>query len=236
MFPRFQSNPPPTPEAPTAETAPWPRWPLSKFRPLLSREREQIHLWGFLIVFYALPPTLFWATGSPHWLNYLVFSALVFFLLIYLRIGRFTPHELGLRAETLKPSLLWSGLVSAGLAALVLAIYLGSWLRHSYLIPSTLPYLIFYALVACPAQEFVYRGLLFAEFKRRGWQQPGLQIALSSFLFAFLHSFHYDYVTFGVTLVAGLAWSLIYQKYPNLLGVTLSHGVLGILAILTHLV
>jgi membrane protease YdiL (CAAX protease family) len=199
-------------------------------------DKGKIHFWGFLSVFYLFPALVFWASNSPHIVNYVIFGAIVALLLFYIRTCRFTLRELGIRRDTLKGNLLWSGLISLGLSALIYLIYLGQWFRQAQLILVTPAFLFFYILIASPAQEFVYRGLLFAEMKRRGLHQPWLQIMVSSFSFAFLHIFHYDYLTFFVTFIVGLAWSILYQKSPNLLGVTLSHLVLGILAILTHLV
>jgi uncharacterized protein len=201
-----------------------------------SFDQERIHFFGFWGIFYLFPAVAFWASNSPHIVNYAIFGGIVFLLFLYIRICKFTPRELGICKETLKGSLFWSGLVSSGFGVLIYLVYVGQWFRQAHLISTAPFFLFFYVLIASPAQEFVYRSLLFAEMKRRGLHHPWLQIIFSSFSFAFLHIFHYDYLTFCVTFIVGLAWSILYQKIPNLLGVTISHAVLGILAILTHLV
>lgn len=199
--------------------------------------KEKLRLLGFLGIFYLLPPFIFWAAQTPKIVNYITFGVLFVLLAGYARFFKFTLPELGFRKDTLKRSLFSYGLFSLGLSALLYIFYLGQWFRQSHQGGApTLIFLLFYIFLASPAQEFLYRGLLFAEMKRRGLHQAWLQIMISGFSFAFLHMYHYDYFTVGVTLVMGLAWSILYQKCPNLLCVTLSHIVLGAVAVLTRLV
>jgi uncharacterized protein len=200
-------------------------------------DKEKVHLLGFLAAFFFLPPFIFWAAQTPKLFNYIAFGVVFFSLVGYARFGKFTLHELGFRWDTLKSSLLTYGLFSGGVSVLLYILYLGQWFHHSQQgsAPTSI-FLLFYIFLASPAQEYIYRGVLFAEMKRRGLRQAWLQILISGSSFALLHMYHYDYYTVGVTLVMGLSWSILYQKHPNMLYVTLSHMLLGTIAILIRMV
>jgi membrane protease YdiL (CAAX protease family) len=94
----------------------------------------------------------------------------------------------------------------------------------------------FYVLVSCPAQEFACRGFLFAEMRRCGISGQGMQIAISSVTYAFLHVVYTDWLAFLAPLAVGVVWGAIYRRHPNLWGVVLSHSALGLISIAVGLV
>jgi membrane protease YdiL (CAAX protease family) len=55
---------------------------------------------------------------------------------------------------------------------------------------------------------------------------------ISAVLFAFLHAVYLDPLTGLLSFAAGIMWSIIYQRIPNLAGVSLSHAIIGIMAIM----
>lgn len=84
----------------------------------------------------------------------------------------------------------------------------------------------FYALISCPAQEFVYRGYLFrlmALLQLSKWSR----ILLGALLYSAIHLFYLNGWTLLFTLVAGIFWNIYYDKSKNLAGVVVSHIVLG---------
>jgi membrane protease YdiL (CAAX protease family) len=88
-------------------------------------------------------------------------------------------------------------------------------------------FFVFYILVLTPAQEFFFRSLLFAEMGNLRYKRQWSMIILSSLSFCFLHIIYQHPLMILITLLMGLVWSIIYYKYPNFWGVTLSHALLG---------
>lgn len=94
---------------------------------------------------------------------------------------------------------------------------------------------IFYILISCPIQEILYRSILkcyLDEFKINNVTK----IIISSILFSYLHIIYFDILTLIFTLVVGLYWNYCYYKDNNVIGVTLSHIMLGISTILLGII
>lgn len=89
---------------------------------------------------------------------------------------------------------------------------------------------IFYIFVSCPIQEFLYRGL-FGYFNQRLIKNNTAMLLLSSLCYSFVHIIYQDLFTCLITFIMGLIWYHLYKKDNNLVGVSLSHIVLGILTI-----
>jgi len=88
-------------------------------------------------------------------------------------------------------------------------------------------FFIIYILILTPAQEFFFRSLLFAEMGNFRYKRQWSIIVLSAVSFCFLHIIYQQPIMLLATVFMGLIWSIIYYKYPNFWGVTLSHAVLG---------
>lgn len=99
----------------------------------------------------------------------------------------------------------------------------------------TVGFYAFYIFVSSPAQEFLYRGVLKAVATTLAVKQK-LEVLLASLLFSFVHIIYRDVLTLVFMFLVGLAWYVIYGKSKNLLGVTLSHAVLGVLTIATGII
>jgi len=89
--------------------------------------------------------------------------------------------------------------------------------------------------VSSPIQEFLYRGFLFAIFKRAKFP-TWLQIILSTLLYSFVHLIYRDIPTLVFTLIIGMIWGWNYAKFLNLYSIIISHSLLGAIAILVGLV
>jgi membrane protease YdiL (CAAX protease family) len=201
-----------------------------------SRILKLSHFGAILIVFYLLP-YLWMAIGTWDYLAKIGLSTLVVTLLVgYLLYRRIPPSDLGLRQDTLRGGLLWFGLFSVVMGALAYWGTQAQWFRQSPQPSGDWLFFLFYIFVATPAQELVYRGLLFSELRRAGLNSPWLQILISGSTFALLHLHHHDPWTLGLTFGMGTAWAWLYWRWPNLLAATLSHNVLGCLAFLVKLI
>ena len=90
-----------------------------------------------------------------------------------------------------------------------------------YLIP-------FYIFVGTFMQEFIFRGYVFA--RTNGLFSIGISILLNILLFSMFHipymvQFHSNLLY--LSMVAGVCWSVVYFKHPNLYLAWLSHAIVG---------
>jgi hypothetical protein len=144
----------------------------------------------------------------------------------YVWLRKFRWSDLGFRRDTLKQSLMWN----LGMSLLFLSLlYL---LHNAGLIgKATIHFwplfFVFYILILTPAQEFFFRSFLFAEMGNFRYRRHWFIVVLSSLSFCFLHIIYQNPMMMLVTFFMGLVWSIIYYKYPNFWGVTLSHAMLG---------
>jgi uncharacterized protein len=147
---------------------------------------------------------------------------------------KFSKHELGLQKPTRKEVLIY-GATTCVLAFLILLMISYNPIRSLHF-PEWNSYYIRYVLLFCPAQEFIYRSFLFAVLKRVGLTKPAVFIGISSLTYAWAHVLLLDGITIGITLLIGIIWGFLYQKYPNFWGVSVSHALLGALSIATGLI
>lgn len=87
-----------------------------------------------------------------------------------------------------------------------------------------------YSFVA-PAQEMIGRGFLQNSIEKflTGRKRTLIAVALTSALFGVVH-LHFSFATGIATMAAGLIFGALYARQRALLGVSISHFVLGILA------
>ncbi len=144
---------------------------------------------------------------------------------VYL-VGR-RPHswqELGFRRDNLARGLvpvgLFTLLVAAGVVALAAKQHRLVWQ------PTILSLLAMYPVWAL-AQQFAFQGLL-----HRGLtvliRSPLLQVLITAAAFASVHLGNSTLL--ALTFVAGIIWSLLYRRWPNLWLLAGSHSVLAALA------
>ena len=160
---------------------------------------------------------------------------LVFTLLlgIYAFQQGFSAKELGFRKDNLKKSLIANSLLSLVFIGLILGLFFYNpfaTFRQPHL-PTWDWYYFRYVLLYCPAQEFIYRSLVFAKLRRNGIKKATPLILISAVTFSLIHTPFLNGFTLFLTLIAGLAWGYIYNKYPNFWGTALSHAILGTLTI-----
>jgi len=84
-------------------------------------------------------------------------------------------------------------------------------------------WIILYASVSVPLQEFIFRGVLQKALYRIGTARA---IFITSAVYGLIH--YPDPLLIVLTFAAGLAWGYSYYKHPNLLGPVISHAVLGL--------
>lgn len=200
--------------------------------PLLPPPRGGVALLRFGLFWtagYAIPTALLSSGVVPFHLRHYALVAFALGLLGWAAWRRLSAAELGLLRRTTSASMREVLPVTAvGIGLLFLA----SWTGETPPEPIDDPeFVTFYVIVSAPLQEFCFRSLLFAELRACGIRNGKVQVLISAATFAAAH-FHYEQVTFVLlTFAAGLVWGALYRRTPNLLGVSISHAVLGITAI-----
>lgn len=85
----------------------------------------------------------------------------------------------------------------------------------------------FYIFLSAPLQEFMSRGYILPYLKMLRWNNLVIFLITSTFIFAFSHYFiENKWVWIGAT-VLGLVWGVSYWYYPNLVLISISHGIIG---------
>ena len=188
---------------------------------------RRINGWALLAV-YVLPPALIFLGLIPFKYRFVVLILVATAMTgVGLRVhGR---RRLGLRRDNLAPSLYVNGAISAVLlVGLGLAPFVG--LAYRAARPSMVWFYAFHVLVSAPAQEILYRSLVRAELDARAVANRGVRLAMLCVPYAFLHVVYRDPITVLITLCIGAVWAAVYDRIPNVWGVSLSHGVLGAVA------
>lgn len=99
----------------------------------------------------------------------------------------------------------------------------------------TILFYAFYTFLSCPLQEFLYRGI-FGYFDRQLIKNKHTTALISSFCYSFVHIIYRNFFTCLITFMIGMIWFYMYEKDENLLGVSVSHAVLGVLTIFLGIV
>lgn len=95
-----------------------------------------------------------------------------------------------------------------------------------YLIP-------FYVLAGSFFQEFVFRGYIFARTSKLFSVSTSITINIVLFsIFHLPYFIQYQSNLIYLSMIAGVCWSLMYSKYPNIFMVWISHGIIGSLNLL----
>jgi membrane protease YdiL (CAAX protease family) len=81
-------------------------------------------------------------------------------------------------------------------------------------------------------QELLAPGIIQGSMQRLLMDEQGVRtITWSSAIFAILH-INYGFIVVAVTFLAGLLFGYVYWRQKSLLGVSVLHGMLGIMAAL----
>jgi len=183
----------------------------------------------FLVITLYAPVILIWAGVIPFQYRFAVMFCILTVIVSYVWLRKFNWSDLGFRRDTLKKSLIWNFATTLVFLSLIYFLYNAGLIGHETINFWPL-FFVFYIIILTPAQEFFFRSLLFAEMKSRRFQRHWSVIILSSLSFCFLHIIYQHPMMMLVTFLMGLIWSIIYYKYPNFWGVTLSHAMLGTVA------
>ncbi len=184
-----------------------------------------------LLLLFVLPVLLIVTGVVPFSLRFPVLVLIFLFVLAYSAARGFSLAELGIRKDNLAVSLGINGVLSLFFLALFALLFYVRLIPGPFF-PAWGVFILFYFLFASPVQEFLFRGFLFAEMRAAGIRRAWVLIVVSALSFSFVHSIYGDRLTLAVTFAVGILWAGIYYRIPNLAGVSLSHAIVGFLAIL----
>lgn len=161
----------------------------------------------------------------PKRWSFLAMGAALILYVIYLA-RRHTDRwqELGFRTDNLRAGLVPTAAVTAVGAALLLGV--GLWEKRTAWGPQALVLLALYPVWAL-AQQFAFQGVLHRRLQVLAGP-PVLQVILTAAAFASVHIG--NRVLAGLTFTAGVAWSVLYRRWPNLWLLAASHSILAALA------
>jgi len=133
-------------------------------------------------------------------------------------------RELGFRADNLRSGLLPTAAVTAVGAAALLGV--GLWEKRTAWGPEALLLLALYPVWAI-AQQLAFQGILHRRLMLLV-RPPLIQVLVTAAAFASVH--FGNRVLTGLTFTAGLVWSALYRRWPNLWLLAASHSILAALA------
>lgn len=142
----------------------------------------------------------------------------------------FLWKDVGFTARELPRSLLFN-LLTVAVAAGVIVLIAGPRLFEAPRMPRVFSWFpFFYIFLSCPAQEFLYRGLLFGLLERAGLRHPAILILLPAAAYASMHLLFPKPLIVPLTFAIGLVWGVLYWRVRNLWGLIAAHIALGFLS------
>ena len=182
-----------------------------------------------ILLIYILLPTLILVGIIDFSFRFYMLTFISIVLFIVGRLMGYSASDLGIKKGEWRKSLRDVMPITLGLVVICLVYYFAGYSRLDNTV--SFGFLLFYIFISSPVQEFIYRGFstkLFQELTSKKW----IVIVLSSVLYSYVHVIYTDIFTVLATFVIGIIWHYIYMKTTNIIGVSLSHAVLGILTII----
>lgn len=188
---------------------------------------------GAILSIYLGIPSLILAGVIPWGMKFVALVAGTVFMYLLARILGEANADLGLTWLKARDSLLAVAPLTLALIAASIIFLVANGAR--FYPTEGLGFFVFYIFVSCPAQELLFRGIL-ANFLSTFKFGQHLEAVIASLLFGFVHIIYRDALTVVVMTIVGLFWYRAYKKASSLLGVTVSHIILGVLTIAVGLV
>ena len=192
-----------------------------------THRRQMIYLYAIVCVYLMLPILI--CIGVIPWS--MKFAALVVgavMMYILMRILGHTHSDIGITRQRTIYSL---KTVLPITVALIIAAGLFLLLEKPRFSPAEgIVFYVCYILISCPAQELLFRGILSRMLQELRLHRV-LELGVAAALFGYVHIIYGDILTVVIMGIVGLFWYRAYQRSPNVIGVTISHVVLGVMTI-----
>lgn len=180
---------------------------------------------------YILPVVLILTKVIPFSDRFLVLTITGVLIIGLAMLNEIALADLGFNHQNLLPAI--KDILPVTIISSVLMIVF--YLNHGMRIDNTgIPwyFYVFYISLSSPLQEFLYRSYLFNRLAQIQLNQGSI-IIITAILYSFAHSIYQDLLTVLLSLIIGLYWAYHYNRFKNFYSITLSHTILGIIAILT---
>jgi membrane protease YdiL (CAAX protease family) len=201
----------------------------------VSHKAGAFGYFSILLVLLFTPALLIWSEIIPFRYRFHTLLCILAGFLTFCLIRRYSFYELGFRTDNFRHSLGWNLLFCVFGAA---GLYLIS--RAGIVKPAHSDYFLWsyglYIFLLGPVQEIVFRGILFAEMKRIRIFNRIWFLLLTTLSSCFLHIIYNHPPLLAITFASGLIWGLIFIRWPNIWTISLSHSLLGALAMFFRLI
>lgn len=199
--------------------------------PKITRLRSTLTFFLLLCGTCYIPVCMVWAGIIPFAYRFYVLAAVLLSLLLLSMMRGYRWNELGMTWTNGWASVRWNLLFCAsGTVGLLVLHGQGITMPRGY--EYSLTCFLFYIFFLSPIQEFIFRGVLFAEMRRCQITHPVWMLLISTATFCFLHVIYNHPPLLLITFFSGLVWGAMYLRWPSLWGIAISHSVLGSLAML----
>lgn len=201
--------------------------PRIKYTARTTHRRQVIYLCAIVCVYLMLPILI--CIGVIPWnMKFLALVVGAVAMYIVMRILGHTHSDIGITRQRTIYSL---KTVLPITIALIIAAGLFLLLEKPRFSPTEgIGFYVFYILISCPAQELLFRGIL-SRILQELRLHRALELSVAAALFGYVHIIYGDMLTVVVMSIVGLFWYRAYQQSLNVIGVTISHVVLGVMMI-----
>lgn len=185
-------------------------------------------LFIYILIIYILLPILIFYNAALFKYKFYILTMAGLLIYILLKVNNINNKDLGIRKKNILKSLKRN--IPMILLFIIIIIIFKLFDLNKYTPTETIFFYLFYIFLSCPIQEFLYRGI-FGYFENTLIKNKYVMFLLSSFCYSFVHIIYKDILTCILTFLFGIVLYLLYRKDYNLLGVSISHIILGILTI-----
>jgi hypothetical protein len=162
---------------------------------------------------------------QKRWLVFPIFAVFTIYIIYSVHVKRETVKDYGLRFDNILPAIPPSlAFTLFGIALLlIISHYCGANIWQMEVCLFSMILYSFYGII----QQSLFQGIL---HRRLLFLMPGriLPILVTTILFTAVHLGNSSLVY--LTLISGFFWSLLYQKWPNVITIGISHGLLASIA------
>lgn len=192
--------------------------------------KEQVAL-GQIFIVFVLPVLLIYYNIISKDFRMIILLVMSLFVYGVIRKEKWTNEMIGLSDNTFKKYFLpYIYIITIGTMAIIM--YARSFdmdIQESWW---TNPHFLFLFIVVSFLQEFTYRGFLIPKLKVVFTDQLGI-VLINALLFTLLHIiFPVPQIMLPLAFIGGLAFSVLYMKYPNLILISIAHSVFNFIAVL----
>ncbi len=195
-----------------------------------ASKQKQIALFQIVGIFVVPILLIYFDIISKGLRIYMLVSMSVIIYLI-MRKEKWTLHSIGLSTHTFKKYLI-PYLVFMSIGVISIVMYADNFEMEPQNQWWTKTHFLVLFIIISALQEFAYRAFLIPKLKVLCTDRLGIVI-INALLFTLLHIiFPIPQIMLPLAFIGGLAFSVMYMKYPNLVLVSIAHSVLNFVAVL----